>query len=114
MRAAEVLASRVLFWGGGLSMVLMTLGLVGALWTGVPLAVTYASVGQVARALAQWPVEPFAVVAAGILVLLITPVAGVAALLVVFARARDREYAAISTLILGALVLSLLLATGRS
>ena len=114
MRAAEVLAARVLFWGGALSLAVMALGLVGAVWAGAPLAVTYSSVGQVARALAHWPVEPFAVVAAGILILLITPVAGVAALLVVFARSKDAEYTAISGLILTALLLSLLLSTGRN
>jgi uncharacterized membrane protein len=114
VRAAEIVASRVLFWGGMVSIAMMTLGLVGALWTGVSLAVTYSSVGQVARALAHWPVEPFAIVAAGILILLMTPVAVVTSLLIIFLRARDRRYAAISSLILLALLISLVFATPRT
>ena len=108
MRAAEILASRVLFWGGVASVAMMALGIAGALWLGAELPVVYSSVAQVAVALGRWPVEPFAVVAAGILLLLVTPVVSVIGVLVVFLSAGDRRYAAISAVLLLALCASLL------
>jgi uncharacterized membrane protein len=121
MRAAEVLASRILFWGGVLSIVLMALGVVGSIWNwgapGAPQAPhpqaadphhVFTSVAQVVHALSRWPVEPLAVVAAGILLLLVTPFVAVVAVFVVFAVARDRRYACITALLIVALLLSLL------
>lgn len=129
MRAAEVVASRVLFWGGVLSVLLMTLGIVGfaargglSEW-GAPGAAAaarastsdavFTSVGEVARALGRWPVEPLAVVAGGILLLIATPLAGVVAIFAVFAKAGDRKYAGVSAMVLGALLVSLVLLAMR-
>ncbi|MBM4439720.1 MAG: DUF1634 domain-containing protein [Candidatus Rokubacteria bacterium] len=108
MRAAEVVAARVLFWGGVASVALMALGIAGALWLGAGLPIVYSSVAQVATALGRWPVEPFAVVAAGILLLLVTPVLSVVGVLVVFLAEGDRRYAGISAVLLLALCASLL------
>ena len=126
MRAAEVLASRILFWGGILSVVFLALGIVGYAARGglKPESVAawqraergseahppdvFVSVGQVTRALARWPVEPLAIVAAGILLLLVTPLASVLAVLVVFLSAGDRRYAAVAAVLVGALLVSVL------
>lgn len=120
MRAAEVVASRILFWGGVLSILLMALGLVGFAARGGGLTewgppvrepahppAVYTSAGQVARALSRWPVEPLAVVAAGILLLMVTPFVGIVAVFVVFAAAGDRRYAGIAALLIAALLVSL-------
>jgi uncharacterized membrane protein len=126
VRTAEVLAVRILFWGGVLSMVFMTLGIVGFAARGglTPERVAesrreasreaarppdvFVSFVQVGRALSRWPVEPLAVAAVGILVLVVTPFVGVVALCVVFAAAGDRRYAAVTALLVGALLVSLL------
>ena len=107
MRTAEIVASRILFWGGVLSVALMAIGIAGALGRAAELPVIYASVGQVVRALAHWPVEPFAIVATGILLLLATPALSLVAVLVVFLRVGDRRYAGITALLLAALFVSL-------
>ena len=127
MRIAEVLASRVLFWGGVLSVTLMTLGIVGfavrgglkpefvaesrraEVRDGARSPDVFVSMAEVTRTLARWPVEPLAVVAAGVLLLLVTPAASVAAVLVVFVRARDRRYAGVALMLLMALLASLVL-----
>ena len=112
MRTAEVLASRILFWGGVLSILLMGFGIWGAYELPKEEATkapgVYTSVGQVARALARWPVEPLAIVAAGILLLLATPFASVVAVCVVFALGGDRRYAGVAALLVGALLVSFL------
>ena len=150
MRRAEILASRILFWGGLLSIALMVIGMWGAwgapesrTWgaPGAPQApheravggaastlerpvggvasplarpvapeprAVYTSVGQVVAALAQRPVEPLAIVACGILLLLVTPFASVVAVFVVFVVAGDRKYAGVAAVLIGALLVSLL------
>lgn len=113
MRTAEIVASRILFWGGVLSVALMAIGVAGALGRTAELPVIYASVGQVVRALAQWPVEPLAIVATGILLLLATPALSLVAVLVVFLSAGDRRYAGITLLLLAALSVSLIFVSGR-
>jgi uncharacterized membrane protein len=114
MRAAEVLASRILFWGGVLSIVIMTLGIVGFVWAGGPPPPrVLRSVGEVARALSRWPVDPLAIVATGILFLLATPVLAVGAMFGVFAGGGDRRYAAITAGLLAALLVSLVFVRGK-
>lgn len=112
MRTAEILASRILFWGGILSILLMGFGIWGApgigTWGAPGAPHVYTSVGQVAAALARWPVEPLAIVAAGILLLLATPFASVVAVCVVFAIGGDRRYAGVAALLVGALLVSFL------
>ena len=146
MRRAEILASRILFWGGLLSIALMVIGMWGAppigTWgapgapqaphdrpvggaagplerPGAPQApherpvaakprAVYTSVGDVVAALAQRPVEPLAIVASGILLLLATPFASVLAVFVVFVVAGDRKYAGVAAVLIGALLVSLL------
>ncbi len=126
MKTAETLAARILFCGGVGAIVLMLLGITGFLWIhGLPSAaaargapspeahVIYTSVADVGRALARWPAEPLAVVAAGILVLLATPVVSVVAVFSVFAGAGDRRYAVIAAMVIAALLVSLLVVSGR-
>ena len=138
MRRAEILASRILFWGGLLSIVLMVIGMWGVpvgdqpTWgaPGAPQApherpaggatgplerpvdanprVVYTSVAEVVAALARRPVEPLAIVASGILLLLVTPFASVVAVFVVFVVAGDRKYAGVAAVLIGALLVSLL------
>jgi len=66
----------------------------------------YTSIAEVGRAWRQWPVEPLAVVTAGILVLLATPFVGVVAVFVVFAARGDRRYAGIAAVLIAALLVS--------
>ena len=124
MRSAELIASRIFFWGGVLSMLLMTLGIIGfAVRGGLNaefVAVSrraetqpqgrapdvFTSVSEVTRALGRWPVEPLAIVTAGILLLVATPFVAVVAVFVVFARAGDRRYAGIAAALIGALLVS--------
>jgi uncharacterized membrane protein len=72
----------------------------------------FTSLGDVRRALAQRPPDPLAVTALGLVCLLVTPVVGVAAAIVGFVRARDRDYAVIAGVVLGMLLLSFALAAG--
>ena len=110
MRTAEVIASRILFWGGVLSILFMTLGIVGFVARGRldaadPPAI-HTSLAEVARAWREWPVEPLAVVTTGILLLLATPFVGVVAVFVVFAVRGDRRYAGIAAVLIAALLVS--------
>jgi uncharacterized membrane protein len=124
VRAAEVVASRILFWGGVLSVLLMTLGIIGFAVRGGLSADfvaaarqletqaegkapgVYTSLSEVGRALGRWPVDPLAIVTAGVLLLLATPFVGVVAVFVVFARAGDRRYAGLAAALIGALLVS--------
>ena len=111
MRRAEILASRILFWGGLLSIALMVIGMWGVpvgTWGAPGAPHVYTSVGEVVAALAQRPVEPLAIVASGILLLLVTPFASVLAVFVVFVVAGDRKYAGVAAVLIGALLMSLL------
>lgn len=131
MKAAEILASRMLFWGGVLSVALMTLGITGyavrgglkpelvaearraEVTMGARSPDVFVSLTEVGRALGRWPVDPLAVVASGILLLLVTPAVSVASVLVVFLRAGDRRYAGVALMLLVALLVSLVLIAHR-
>lgn len=125
MKTAESLAARILFFGGVTAIALMVLGITGFVWTHgtsaaaaggarTPAAhVIYTSLAEVVRALGHWPVEPLAIVAAGIVVLLATPIASVIAVFSVFAGSGDRRYAAIAAVLIVALLISLLVVSGR-
>jgi uncharacterized membrane protein len=108
------------------AVLLMVFGITGFLWshglssTSVARGtqesdahVIYTSVADVGRSLSQWPAEPLAIVAAGILLLLATPVVCVVAVFSVFAGSGDRRYAVIAALVIGALLVSLLVVSGR-
>lgn len=123
MNRAEQVAARILFWGGVLSVAIMAVGLVAtglATRAGLdvalaglrggqhgPVADTATSLRQVVVGLARRPVEPAAVSALGILSLLVTPIAAVAATIPAFLADGDRRYAAIAALVLLALATSL-------
>ena len=125
MKAAEALAARILFFGGVAAIVLMLFGITGFIWShGFSAAgsargttpdahVIYTSLADVGRALTHVPVEPLAVVAAGIVVLLATPIVSVVAVFAVFAGSGDRRYAVIGAVLIVALLTSLLVVSGR-
>lgn len=127
---AERLIALVLLWGGVISAVLVVLGL--GLYAGAggfhehllthhrllhpdrfgrPPHV-FVSVGDVARGLRARPIDPLAVTALGLVVLLMTPVLGVLAAFVAFVRARDAQYTAIAAIVFAMLVVSLVAAGG--
>ena len=124
---AERAVSRVLLLGGFLAVAVMIGGLaaleIRALRTAHPLDVAHVvenreagrsvdvfmSVPQLARALARWPPSPLAVIAAGIVMLLATPAAGLVAALVAFEREHDSRYIVICVALLLALVVGFFL-----
>ena len=124
---AERAVSRVLLLGGFLAVAVMIGGLaaleIRALRTAHPLDVAHVvenreagrsvdvfmSVPQLARALARWPPSPLAVIAAGIVMLLATPAAGLVAALVAFEREHDGRYIVICVALLLALVVGFFL-----
>jgi uncharacterized membrane protein len=127
---AERLVARVLLVGGVVSLVVVFVGLTvytlaaerGAATIdasrmiqhavqGRP-ATVYSSLGEIARGLTRRPPDPLAVIALGLVLLAVTPVVGVAAATVAFARAGDRDYATIGTVVLLVLVFSFALAAG--
>jgi uncharacterized membrane protein len=69
----------------------------------------FTSLSQIITGVSTSPVDPLAVVALGLVVLLSTPVLGVALAAGTFAARRDRTYLLISGLVLVILLLSLLL-----
>jgi uncharacterized membrane protein len=105
----EGLVARVLLWGGLLSLALHR-------------AVTpkrdarqpevFVSLTEVFGGLATRPVDPLAVIALGLVLLLVTPVLGVALAIPGFLAVSDRRYAAIAAIVLTMLVLGTLLAGG--
>ena len=122
---ASLITSRILFWGGILSITLMVIGIVGfaahggltelgANWTapGADSPAVFSSVGQIARGLRRLPAEPLAIVALGIALLLMTPFLGVLAAFVAFMVRGDRRYVLISAILLTELLVSLIFATG--
>jgi uncharacterized membrane protein len=125
LKTAEALAARILFFGGVIAVVLMVFGLTGFVWShGFSAAMTargatpgahviYTSLAEVGRALTRSPAEPLAVVAAGIVVLMATPVISVVAVFSVFAGSGDRRYAVIAAMLIVALLVSLLMVSGR-
>jgi uncharacterized membrane protein len=124
MTNTPTIVARILIAGGMLSVALMLSGLVAfAVRGGVNgetlnldrllenrahgrSANTFTSVGDIRRALEHRPVDPVAVIASGVVLLLFTPVAGIAGALVAFIRAKDWRYATIASLLLAALVVS--------
>ena len=128
--SVERLPARVLFWGALLGVVLMVLGTgVYALGPGgrpdlvgvrsgpgsshaAPPGVVFRSVGETLRALGHWPPDPAGVAAAGILLVLATPVAAVAVAVGAFLRNGDVRFAAIGLLVLAALIASFVLGVG--
>jgi uncharacterized membrane protein len=127
---AARLVSRVLLWGGATSVALMVIGLAlfvahGGFHAGTAdfqrivrrraegqPPVVFVSVREVVRGALHRPPEPLALIALGILMLVVTPVVGVATAIPAFARAGDRDYAIIATIVLAVLVVSFLLAGG--
>ncbi len=122
--------ARVLLWGGLLSIALVVLGLGlyaahGGFHTHVldlhravraerhahPPSV-FVSLTEVVRGLSAHPLDPLAVVALGLLLLLVTPVLGVAVAIPGFLAVGDRQYAAIATIVLALLALGALLTGG--
>jgi uncharacterized membrane protein len=124
--ATERIIARILTFGGLFSIALVLGGLVFYAAEGHPQAReivrvihnreagravdVFTSLGDVRRALAQQPPDPLAITALGLVCLLVTPVLGVAAAAVGFWRSGDRDYAAISCVVLAMLVLSFALA----
>ena len=128
LRDVEWLVSRVLLWGGLLSVSLILSGLIFYAAGGPPhareivrvihnreagLAVdVFVSLGDVWRALRQTPPDPLAITALGLVCLLATPAVGVAVAIAGFWRAGDRLYAGIAAVVLAMLVLSFAIAGG--
>jgi uncharacterized membrane protein len=126
----EGLVARVLLWGGLLSLALVVLGLglyaaqggFHAHLLDLHRAVTpkrdarqpevFVSLTEVFGGLATRPVDPLAVIALGLVLLLVTPVLGVALAIPGFLAVSDRRYAAIAAIVLTMLVLGTLLAGG--
>ncbi|HEY2993928.1 MAG TPA: DUF1634 domain-containing protein, partial [Methylomirabilota bacterium] len=117
--ATERIIARILTFGGLFSIALVLGGLVFYAAEGHPQAReivrvvhnreagravdVFTSLGDVRRALAQRPPDPLAITALGLVCLLVTPVLGVAAAAVTFWRSGDRDYAAISGIVLAML-----------
>jgi uncharacterized membrane protein len=114
LRQAELIISHVLRGG-----VLLSAGVIaaGVLWFYLAMAVTgHATttfphtVPDIVRELARG--EPLALVALGLLLLLLTPIVRVAISILVFALERDWLYTAITVVVLMILLVSLLLGRG--
>jgi uncharacterized membrane protein len=123
----EIIVSRVLFWGGLVSTVLMVLGVVGyaarttrdgdvlnfqrlvenrehARSTEV-----FVSLAAIGKGLRQRPIDPVAVGALGVVLLLLTPALGVMVAMAGFWAAGDRRYTVIAGIVLVELLVSFLL-----
>lgn len=126
-RGAEQAVSRVLLWGGLLSIALIVLGLLLFAARGgfhhqavVSLARAdgerqpdvFVSIGQVARGLRAQPLDPLAVMALGLVLLLGTPVLGVAVAIPVFLFRGDYRYALIGAVVLAMLAVAMVLSGG--
>lgn len=122
--AVEYLVARVLLVGGLAGLALIALGLgtyaahggfhhqvlvlkrePGAVPPGV-----FSSLQQVAQGLRRRPIDPLAVSAIGLVVLMLTPGVAVAVALPCFVAARDYRHATIAAAVLSMLLVSLLLA----
>jgi uncharacterized membrane protein len=126
----EWVIAQILLWGGILGGLLVVLGLILLAGRGGfvrPVlevqrsirpgradhpAEVFVSVPEVLRGLRARPVDPLAVIALGLVLLLITPVASVAAAIPAFFGEGDRQYAAVAGIVLSMLLISLLLAGG--
>lgn len=125
---AEGLISHVLLWGGLVSVALVLVGLVLYAAHGgfgehtldlrrrvraeqaAPSPTVFVSLTQLSRGLAA--ARPLAVIALGLVLLLMTPVVGVAFGIVGFLWVRDYRYVVIASLVFCMLVLSVLLSGG--
>jgi len=123
----EIIVSRVLFWGGLVSIVLMVLGVVGyAVRTTRDGDVlnfqrlvenreharsteVFVSLDAIARGLRQRPIDPVAVGALGVVLLLLTPALGVMVAIAGFWAAGERRYTVIAGIVLVELLVSFLL-----
>ena len=123
----EIIVSRVLFWGGLVSIVLMVLGVVGyAVRTTRDGDVlnfqrlvenreharsteVFVSLDAIARGLRQRPTDPVAVGALGVVLLLLTPALGVMVAIAGFWAAGERRYTVIAGIVLVELLVSFLL-----
>jgi uncharacterized membrane protein len=126
----EEVIARVLLWSGLLSALLVLLGLAWYAARGgfgrhvlmlhrlertARLAHppdVYVSVSEVLRGLWARSADPLALTALGLVLLMMTPVLGVALAIPAFLREGDRQYAAIAAIVLSMLLVSLLLAGG--
>jgi len=126
MSAVERIVSRILWWGGVVSIALMLVGLVSyAAREGIrsdsfamPRAAArgsagtppnvFTSVPQVLQGLRRGPIDSLAVATVGVLALLATPVIAVVAAIPAFVTEGDRRYALIATMLPIALIGSLL------
>ena len=126
----EWVIAQILLWGGILGGLLVVLGLILLAGRGgferpvleVQRLIrprradhppeVFVSVLEVLRGMRARPVDPLAVIALGLVLLLITPVVSVAAAIPAFFREGDRRYAAVAGIVLSMLLISLLLAGG--
>jgi uncharacterized membrane protein len=124
--------AHVLFWGGLVSIGLVVIGLVlyaahgGFAGHTIDLRQlsasgrdahppgVFVSLAEVVYGLRARPVDPLAVIALGIVLLLMTPVAGVALAIPSFLVAEDHRYATIAVIVFLMLAVSVLLAGGAS
>jgi uncharacterized membrane protein len=122
--------AHVLFWGGLVSIGLVVIGLVLYAAHGSfadhtidlrQLSVSgrdahppgvFVSVAEVVHGLRTRPVDPLAVIALGIVLLLMTPVAGVTLAIPSFLAADDHRYATIAVIVFLMLAVSVILAGG--
>lgn len=114
LRQAELAISHVLRGGVVLSAAIILLGVVlfylQMAITGHAILTYPHSVIEVAQGLAHG--EPLAVVALGLLILLLTPILRVAISIIIFALERDWLYTVITLVVLAILLVSLLLGRG--
>ena len=124
----ERVVGRILFWGGLGSIAVLVLGmalyaLTGGYSTGGGIAELRAvrqgrpphvvvSLRELVPALVARPFDPVKVMTLGTVLLLVVPVAGVAAAIPAFAIVGDRRYAFIAAAVLGVLVIGFLIAGG--
>lgn len=124
LHAVEILVGRVLFWGGLLSITIILLGLglyadrgglrvdPGGLAQllqyrqGEDPPEVFTSVPEIARGLSHRPIDPLALDALGLTLLLATPVLAVAVAIPAFVWAREYRYALIASAVLIILVVS--------
>ena len=128
-RKLEILVGRVLFWGGLLSILIVCAGfglhlLSGAAQedhdliaevtgpsaasSGGPAPGVFVSGADVIQALRRRPIDPLAIIALGLMLLLATPVLALAMAVPGFAVMRDYRYLMISLLILAILAAGML------
>ena len=126
----EALIARLLLWGGLVSVALVLSGLVAyaahggfahhvielrqpapSARVGHPPDV-FVSLAEVLHGLTARPLDPLAIVALGLVLLLMTPVLGAALAIPGFIATRDYRYAIIASIVFAMLVVSVVLAGG--